>query len=129
MQKQRELLRSNVHLVEIDLLRGGEPTTAVPLAAALPLTGPFNYHVCIHQFDRPAEFLVYPIRLETALPEIAIPLLPGTPPVPVNLQAVFERCYDLGPYRRNIRYGGTVPPPPFRPDTATWVANDKGLAP
>ena len=32
-RKQRELLDSQVHLVEIDLLRGGEPTTAVRRAS------------------------------------------------------------------------------------------------
>lgn len=132
LQKQRELLCSNVHLIEIDLLRGGEHTTAVPLAAALPRTGPFDYHVCAHLFDRPAEFLVYPIRLEDPLPEVAVPLLPGVPPVPVNLQAVFERCYDFGPYRRSIRYADATPIPPLRPDQAAWAARllrEKGLLP
>jgi hypothetical protein len=132
LQKQRELLDSNAHLVEIDLLRGGTHTTAVPLALALPRTGPFDYHVCVHQFDRPAEFLVYPIRLEAVLPEIAIPLLPGVPPVLVDLQTVFDRAYDLGPYRRIVRYADGTPVPPLRPEQADWAAHllrEKGLLP
>lgn len=132
LQKQRELLESNTHLIEIDLLRGGTHTTAVPLALALPRTGPFDYHVCVHQFDRPAEFLVYPVRLEAALPEIAIPLLPGVPPVMADLQTVFERVYDLGPYRRIIRYADATPVPSLRPEQAEWAARllrTQGLLP
>jgi hypothetical protein len=34
-RKQKEILASQVHLVEIDLLRGGEHTTAVPLELAV----------------------------------------------------------------------------------------------
>ena len=39
------------------------------------------------------------VRLETALPVITVPLLPGDGDVPLDLQAVFTRCYDTGPYR------------------------------
>ena len=51
LRKQREILQSKVHLVEIDLLRGGQHTTAVPwdrLRRAIPA---FDYHACIHHFD------------------------------------------------------------------------------
>src|SRR5262249_9543546 len=36
LQKQQEVLDSDIHLVEIDLLRGGTHTTAVPLDRLLP---------------------------------------------------------------------------------------------
>jgi hypothetical protein len=121
LQKQRELLESKVHLVEIDLLRGGLHTTAVPKNRAVEKTGAFDYHVCIHRFDRIEDFLVYPIKMNERLPEIAIPLLPADPPVPIDLQAVFDRCYDTGPYRRRVRYeDGAVPP--LLPQQAAWAA-------
>src|SRR5262245_35509774 len=41
LRKQREILNSKVHLVEIDLLRGGEHTTAVPRILAEAVAGPF----------------------------------------------------------------------------------------
>ncbi len=50
-RKQREILASQVHLVEIDLLRGGEHTTAVPHESAVQACGPFDYHVSVHDFD------------------------------------------------------------------------------
>ncbi len=122
LRKQREILASQVHLVEIDLLRGGQHTTAVPLRRARAKAGPFDYHVCIHRFDNLEDFFVYPIRLQDRLPEITIPLLPGDGDVVVDLQAIFQRSYDAGPYRRRIRYGHTAPVPPRDDETQAWAA-------
>jgi Protein of unknown function (DUF4058) len=44
VKKQREMVQSKVHLVEIDLLRGGEHTMAVPRNRLLAQAGPFDYH-------------------------------------------------------------------------------------
>jgi hypothetical protein len=121
-RKQREILRGKVHLVEIDLLRAGEHTTAVPFELAVAKAGSFDYHVCIHHFDNLEDFFVYPIRLEERLPPIAIPLLPGDASVEIDLQEVFNRCYDTGPYRREIRYLQDTPIPPLRPEQAVWSA-------
>jgi hypothetical protein len=132
LKKQREVLQSKIHLVEIDLLRGGQHTTAVPLPLARGRAGTFDYHVCIHHFDNLEDFFVYPILLSQRLPVLAIPLLPGDEPVPLDLQAVLDRCYDAGPYRQRLRYQDTVPPPALAPEQAEWVAQvlrDKGLLP
>lgn len=122
LQKQREVLSSHVNLVEIDLLRAGEHTTAVPLDFARLRAGPFDYHVCVHAFEHIFDYLVYPIRIEEKLPEITVPLLPGDPAVGVDLQAVFEHAYDRGPYRRRISYGVEVPVPPLEPERQKWAA-------
>ncbi|MCU0981963.1 MAG: DUF4058 family protein [Pirellulaceae bacterium] len=122
LRKQREILASPIHLVEIDLLRGGHHTTAVPLRRARAKTGPFDYHVCIHRFDHLEDYLVYPIRLQDRLPEIGIPLLPGDRDVVLDLQDVFQRSYDAGPYRRRIRYRDTEPVPPLDPENLQWTA-------
>ncbi len=120
-RKQKEILASQVHLVEIDLLRAGEHIPAVPLDRAIAECGPFDYHVSVHDFDDLETFYVYPIRLEDRLPPIAIPLLPGDPSVTLDLQSVFDRCYDAGPYAREIRYGTDAVIPPLRPDQAAWA--------
>jgi hypothetical protein len=96
LQKQREVLGSKVNLVEIDLLRGGQHTTAVRLEDALAKAGPFDYHVCVRAFEEPDDFVIYPISLGERLPVVAIPLLPGDPSVSVDLQALLDRCYDSG---------------------------------
>jgi hypothetical protein len=120
-RKQKEILASQVHLVEIDLLRSGEHTTAVPLDRALAECRSFDYHVSVHGFDDLETFYVYPIRLEDRLPPIAIPLLPGDPSVTLDLQSVFDRCYVAGPYAREIRYGTDAVIPPLRPEQAAWA--------
>ena len=107
--------------MEIDLLRGGDQTTAVPLDRARKKTGPFDYHVCIHHFDNLEDYFVYPVRLDERLPEIDVPLLPGDGKVPIDLQTVFDRCYDTGPYSRRVRYREMTPVPPLRPEQAEWT--------
>lgn len=120
-EKQREVLAAQAHLIEIDLLLRGTHVTAVPRAIARAEAGPLDYHVSIHRFDRPNEYLVDPIPLEERLPIIAIPLLPGDPEVPLDLQAAFDRAYDAGPYRKRIRYGEDRIRPPLRPEQAEWA--------
>jgi hypothetical protein len=132
LRKHNEILDSKVHLVEIDLLRGGIHSTAVPHERALEESGPLDYHVCIHFFDHFEDYLVYPIRLEEALPEIVIPLLPGDSPVLIDLQAIFDRAYELGPYRRRIRYHKETPVPPLSAEQAEWAVRllrEKGVLP
>jgi hypothetical protein len=119
-KKQREILLSDVHLVEIDLLRGGEHTTAVPLVRAERKTGKFSYHVCVHRFDRLEDYVVYPITLRSRLPKIAIPLLPGDPDIAIDLQQIFDHCYDAGLYRRRIRYQESTPIPPLTEIDQKW---------
>jgi hypothetical protein len=127
--KQREVLESQSHLIEIDLLRGGTHVTAVPRTIALEKAGPFDYHVSVHRFDRPKEYLVYPIQLEQRLPVIAVPLLPQDPAVELNLQAAFNRAYDAGPYRKTVWYGKDPIEPPLRSELAEWAATTaKGVS-
>jgi hypothetical protein len=121
-RKQREVLDGEVHLVEIDLLRGGTHTSAVPQDLAEAKAGSFDYHVSIHSFDRPHDYFLYPILLSQRLPTIAIPLLPGDPKVMLDLQAVLDRAYDAGPYTREVAYATDPAVPRLRPDQAKWAA-------
>jgi len=121
LRKQREILDGKVHLVEIDLLRAGEHTTAVPRHRLARVAGEYEYHVSIHHFDNLEDYFVYPIRINEALPQIAIPLLPGDAPVPLDLQAVFLRTYDAGPYHREIDYRRDALVPPLPPVFQEWL--------
>jgi hypothetical protein len=120
-QKQREVLASQAHLIEIDLLRKGTHVTAVPRGLARAKAGPYDYHVSVHRFDRPKDYFVYPIHLEQRLPVIAIPLLPEDPEVLLDLQAAFDRTYDMGPYHKRIRYGEDPIKPPLPREQAAWA--------
>jgi Protein of unknown function (DUF4058) len=122
LEKQREILGSETHLVEIDLLRGGAYALAVPKELITARAGPFEYLVSIHRFNRPTEFLVYPITIRKRLPQIGIPLSPGDTDVPLDLQDVFDRSYDFGPYDREIEYGTDPIVPRLKPEQAEWAA-------
>jgi hypothetical protein len=122
LRKQREILGSKVHLVEIDLLRDGQHTTAVPLDRLVKVTEPPDYHVCIHKFDNLEDYFVYPIMLQQPLPLVKVPLLPGDGEVTIDLQQVFQRTYESGPYSREIDYRRDVPIPPLSAEQATWAA-------
>lgn len=121
LRKQREVLKSKVNLVEIDLLRGGEHTTAVPYDRLAGKAGPFDYHVCVHQFDHFEDYFVYAIQIAEPLPTVSVPLLPGDGAVAVDLQTVFTRSYDTGPYAREIDYLQDRPVPPLGPKHARWA--------
>lgn len=131
LEKQAEILEAPVSLVEIDLLRGGQHITAVPLAEARRQTGPFDYHVCVRRFPKPSDFEVYPIQLRNPLPAVAIPLQPGQPDVTIALQPLLPRCYDTGQYARRVRYDRPCDPP-LTPDQQAWaedILRAKGLRP
>lgn len=121
LRRQREILEGTTHLVEIDLLRGGALTTAIPEIWLRRSVPPCTYHVCVHRFDRFQDFFVYPIGLRDPLPEIRVPLLPGDGDISIDLQAVFRRTYEAGPYRREVDYRQAVPPPLLSAADSRWV--------
>lgn len=121
LKKQREVLKSQVHLIEIDLLRGGEHTIAVPPGRLKRKAPPHDYCISLHRFHRREEFVVYPIPLTARLPTIPIPLLPGDPEVEIDLQSVFNHAYETGLYERRVRYTRDRLVPPLSEAQQVWA--------
>jgi hypothetical protein len=121
LRKQREILASRVNLVEIDLLRGGTHSTAVPWEQARAGAGAFDYHVCVWRWDQFDEYEVYPIQLADPLPVIGVPLRTGDGQVEADLQALFSRCWHAARYDREIDYASDLIEPPLTPEQADWV--------
>ncbi|MEW4566891.1 DUF4058 family protein [Tautonia sp. JC769] len=118
--KQRDLLRSDVHLVEIDLLRTGRHTVAVPRGLAEP-RGPYDYLICVNRAKRPRdEYELYPRSLRRPLPTISVPLARGDDDLRVPLQPVLEHTYDAGSYRDRIPYDRPCVPP-LSSDDQAWA--------
>ena len=120
LQKQRELLASDVCLIEIDLLRGGTHVTAVDSGELRAAAEGFDYHVCLRHPAEPGRFLTYPFTLRDPLPTIPVPLGGDRAPAEVDLQAVFTSCFDLSRYREQIDYRTPPPPPRLAPADAAW---------
>jgi hypothetical protein len=95
--------------------------TAVPKSRLVERCGSFDYHVSVHRFDQAGHYDIYPIQLIEVLPSIAIPLLPHDGVVEADLQAVFRRSYETGPYHREVDYSQVPPPPTLSPERLAWV--------
>jgi hypothetical protein len=116
LRKRLALLRSSVHLVEIDLLRAGErPPLTIPVPAA-----PY-YAVVSRAESRPTDD-VWPIQLAEPLPPLPVPLLEPDPDTSLDLAAAFASVYDDGPYARVIDYQQPPPPPRLSPREQAWLA-------
>jgi hypothetical protein len=115
LRKRRELLRSEVHVVEIDLLRGGQRT---PLEITPP---PAPYYVTLAHADNRPYVDVWPIPLETRLPVLPIPLHEPDADVPLDLGAIVRSVYDQCGYIARIDYRQPPPPPTLTDEQAAWV--------
>jgi hypothetical protein len=120
-KKQSEVLRSRAHLVEIDLLSQGLFALAFSDKEARPDDVPRSrYLISVSRAPDRTVFETYPLILPEALPTFRIPLRAPDPDVLLNLQAVFEQCYENGRYAEMIDY--TQPPPaPLSLDEQHWV--------
>jgi Protein of unknown function (DUF4058) len=107
-----ELLNGPVHLVELDLLRGGPP---------LPATGrpECSYSVLVSRVERRLDADFWPISLRERLPVIPIPVRAPDPDARLDLQAVLDRIYDDAGYADYV-YDG-APRPRLDDEDAEWA--------
>jgi hypothetical protein len=119
-RKQHEILRSQTHLVEIDLLSRGQHTVALPESARINLP-PHRYLICVNRAaaDR-WDYELYPLTLAQPLPSLLIPLRPPDPDITLALQPLFDRCYENGAYADFVDY--TRPPEaPLSAAETAWM--------
>lgn len=123
LSKRRALLRSDAHLIELDLLKGGE---RMPLEKPVPQAA---YYVVLSRSYRRPIVEVWPIQLWEKLPTIPVPLLRPDPDVLLDLSAIVATVYERGAYDRVIDYR-QPPPSPLTDAESEWidqVLREKGL--
>ena len=111
--KRKILLGSSVHLVEIDLLRGG---------AQMPIEGlaQCDYAILVSRsYERPKVEL-WPLKLRQTLPLIPVPLKPEDPDAILDLQQLLHETFDAAGYADYIYQG--KPRPPLHPEDESWAA-------
>lgn len=113
LEKRQGILRQDVHLVELDLLKGGE---RVPLKVE-PAGDDFQF---VSRSDRRPNCLVYGWSIRKQLPTLPIPLLSTDPDILIDLGAVFTTAYDRGRYARSVAYG-EPPPGPWDEADREWI--------
>jgi hypothetical protein len=111
--KRGELLSGPVHLVEIDLLRGGP---RLPVVGAMP---PCDYCVLVSRAYRRPKAGLWPLGLRDPLPLIPVPLQPPHPDAKLDLQGLLHRVYDAARYQSYIYEG--APSPALSPEDAAWA--------
>jgi len=120
-RKRSTLLASNVHLVEIDLLRGGERAGSEVQGPPLDVA---DYILLVNrgiQVNPGAWSDIWPVTLDNPLPLLPIPLDPPDADVLLDMNAVVQAVYERAAYERRIDYRSPVPPPALRPAMAKWV--------
>jgi hypothetical protein len=114
LSKRSALLTSGVHLVEIDLLLGGQ---RLPLKEPLPKA---DYYVYVCRRERRPDCEIYHCSVRQPLPAIPIPLAAPDPDLVLDLQGLFATTYERGRYHRSLKYSKT-PTAPLSKDDAQWA--------
>lgn len=114
LEKRRAVLSSLTHLVEIDLLRGGE---------RMPVLGPpfdSDYSILLsHSWRRPGAQLS-PFGVRDPIPVFGLPLRRGEDEPDVDLGALLAQRYERVRWGRRIDYG-RPPEPPLRAADVAWA--------
>jgi hypothetical protein len=105
-------LRAGVNVVEIDLIRGGEPSFG-----GLPTC---DYSAMVARASDAPQVGVWPISLRDTLPVLPVPLGAGEPDATLELQPALHTLYDEACYGLFI-YDGD-PEPPLSAEDAAWAA-------
>ncbi len=105
LQKPSEFLASHTHLIEIDLLRGGQ---RLPMASPLPAG---DYFVFVGRVGRKPRCQVIAWPLRAKLPPVPIPLLPEDPEATLDFDAAFAAAYEPSLYSRRLPYHEPLLPP------------------
>ncbi len=114
LNKRDRILRSNAHLIEIDLLRKGR---RVPMQGTLPSV-PYFVFVCRVELRLLTE--IWPVTLDQPLPEITVPLLQGDEDAAMDLQKALTTVYDENRFSSMIDYS-KPPDVPLAPEQSAWV--------
>lgn len=113
-KKRQQVLSSLTHLIEIDLLRDGEP---LPV---LEIPGHTDYRILISRSDTRPIADLYAFNLSDLIPPFPIPLLPEDPEPVLNLKEILDKIYDNSGYNYFIDYSQD-PVPALSADEALWT--------
>ncbi|BAZ28616.1 hypothetical protein NIES4074_10500 [Cylindrospermum sp. NIES-4074] len=112
--KRLQVLGSSTHLVEIDLLRGGEP---MPILGNQIIS---DYRILVSRSQLRPTAELYPFNLQEQIPAFALPLRKGDTEPIVDLQVVINDLFDRAGFDLAIDYTAEPVPPIGEADVA-WV--------
>lgn len=116
LEKRTEILRTRTNLVEVDLLRAGEP---------MPVVGPpvvRDYRILVSRGSRRPRAQLYAWSLRQAIPTFVLPLLKDDAEPTVDLGSVLHALYDRA--RFDLRLDYTQPPvSTLADDDTAWATS------
>lgn len=113
--KRQWVLENHTHLVEIDLLRGGQP---------MAMSGhghDAHYRILISRAERRPIAELVPFSVRHRIPDFTLPLQGREEGVTVPLNALLHDVYDRAGYDLRIDYRAD-PEPLLEGEYATWAA-------
>lgn len=113
-RRREAILAGGANLVEIDLLRRGEPPARL---IGLPEA---SYFVFLTRAQRVGQSEVWPLSVRDSLPVIPVPLQEGDADVALDLGRALRDAYDEAGYELSIDYG-QPPVPPLPADDTAWA--------
>ncbi|MEM8615270.1 MAG: DUF4058 family protein [Cyanobacteria bacterium P01_H01_bin.105] len=113
LRKRQQILTTQTHLIEIDLLRG---QTAMPLGTQTRT----DYRILVSRSHTRPQAELYSFELQTRIPIFCLPLKQGDPEPEVNLKAILDDIYDRAGYGFRIDYQ-QPPKPSLEPKDQQWA--------
>ena len=115
LSKRTDILESDVNLVEIDLLRAGEP---MPLATTVP---DCHYRILVsRESQRPRAYLL-PFMIQDPVPKFPLPLRLGDDELTVDLGVLLVQMHHMSRYNSFLDYSGPPPGPVLEPQHGKWL--------
>jgi hypothetical protein len=112
-RKRNQVLASMTHLVEIDLLRGGQPLPIIETVQS-------DYRILVSRSNRRPSAQLYAFNVRQEIPRFSVPLAKGDEEPGLDLQAVLQQVYKRGRYYLAVDY--TQPPqPPLSEVDTPWA--------
>jgi len=112
--KRMEVLASRTHLVEIDLIRAGEPMPVAGNGSAS------DYRILVSRGDCRPNATLYAFGVRQSIPPFALPLKPHDQEPTVDLGLILQDLYDRASYDLRLDYRGE-PHPPLPPAEVAWA--------
>jgi hypothetical protein len=118
--KRGHTLRTLTHVVEIDLLRGGEPPPMHVEGRPAGAPPPGDYRILVARSQRRPRADLYAFGVRNPIPDFPLPLLPGDDELQVELQRLVQTVYERGSYDLRLDYRAE-PVPPLSAADAAWA--------
>lgn len=113
LRKRQQVLASQTHLVEIDLIRAG---VQIPIEGVQQRT---DYRIVVSRSEQRPKALLYGFNVRDAFPVFALPLREGAEEPLLELKPLLDGVYERAGFGVRVDYG-TVLKPALSAENQVW---------